>query len=59
MNLTLQEILDDLHAAERELQDYEKNMAYGQSCFMTTTRPICSKTMVAIPTCMPGPVSLR
>ncbi|MCI0694386.1 hypothetical protein L0337_20555 [candidate division KSB1 bacterium] len=24
MNLSLQEILDDLHAAERELQNYEK-----------------------------------
>jgi len=33
MNLTLQEILDDLHAAERELQEYEKKYSLRSEFF--------------------------
>jgi PhoPQ-activated pathogenicity-related protein len=33
MNLTLQEILDDLHAAELELQNYEKKYKLRSEAF--------------------------
>lgn len=33
MNLTLQEILDDLHAVERELQEYEKKYGLRSELF--------------------------